>query len=367
LHVDSNGNLYAEPFQINFGGNLFTVYERDTSFTSVTISQPLTGLAYLSEVIGAARHDAAASADEYDRVRLEVAYRTAEAYLRVLSERATADVAHRSVTDIQSELDLALKLRAADQYTDIDVLRFRAAKAAADRGALRADSSRDVALASLVVQLGLPEGTAIDVSDDLPPSPPALAMTLDQAQQRALSARPELRAAREKVAAADAQRRAAKAPYFPDIRAVGVWEHVTGSVFQPANAELIGLRLSWNVWDWGATHEQVLEAEAAQTKATLGAQAEVEKVKLDVRKRWIEAKTAFDSLVAAETQQKAAEEAHRLQKVRFEAAAATTTDVLDAETDAARARLAFALARYDYYLATVALARAVGDLPSPSL
>ena len=85
-----------------------------------------------------------------------------------------------------------------------------------------------------------------------------------------------------------------------------------------------------------------------------------------MRRRWLAAKTAYDSLAAAQAGQQAAEEAYRLQKVKFEAAASTTTDVLDAETDVARARLSFALARYDYYLALVGLARAIGDVPDPT-
>ncbi len=59
------------------------------------------------------------------------------------------------------------------------------------------------------------------------------------------------------------------------------------------------------------------------------------------------------------------EEAYRLQKEKLDNAAATTTDVLDAETDGARALLALATARYDYYLVLVGLARSVRDLPKP--
>ena len=84
-----------------------------------------------------------------------------------------------------------------------------------------------------------------------------------------------------------------------------------------------------------------------------------------MRERWLDAKVKYDSLAVAAVQQQAAEEAYRLQKVKLDNAAATTTDVIDAETDVARARLALADARYDYYLALVGLARAVGDLPNP--
>jgi outer membrane protein len=144
-----------------------------------------------------------------------------------------------------------------------------------------------------------------------------------------------------------------------------VWQHLTGvQPFQPEDEEYVGLQLSWNVWNWGATHAAVVDAEHAQARAQIGVRATADHVKLDVRKRFIAAQTAFDSLAAAAAQQRAAEEAYRLQQVRFDAAAATTTDVLDAENEVARARLGSTVARYDYYHALVALARAIGDVPS---
>ena len=367
LHADFMGNYYKDAFGIQFGPTVFPVYQQRTTVTSVSISQPLTGLAYLSELAGEADHDASAAHDEYDRTRLDVAYRTADAYVHVLEAAASADVAHRTIADIASGLARAEQLRAADTYTDIDVLRFKSAKAAAEQAALRADTARDAALATLVVELGLRDGTPVEVVDDLPATPPALALALDKAQARGLSTRPELAAAREKVAAADNKRKLAYAPYVPDIRAVGEWQHTTGQPLAPGDAELLGIRLSWDVWDWGSTQSGVREAEHAKARAQIGAEAMVEQVKLEVRKKWLDAKTAFDSLASASTQQQTAEEAFRLQQVRFEAGASTTTDVLDAETDVAKARLAASVARYEYFVAMIGLARAIGDLPGTSL
>jgi outer membrane protein TolC len=365
LHVDFAGNRYREPYKLMFGPDLFTLHEATTTTTGVTLTQPLTGLAYLSELVGAAEHETAAQRDDYDRTRLDTAYRAAESYIRLLEARAGAGVAHQTVADIQASLDRAVQLRKAETYTDIDVLRFRTAKASADQTALRADTTVQTATATLVVHLGLPDGSVVDVADDLPPTPPPIALALEQAQGRAMQTRPELRAARQRLAAADDNRRAAKAPYFPDIRAIASWEHQTGTQpFLPKDEELVGVRFSWNVWDWGATHHAVVEAEHAKQRASITASSVAEQVRVDVRRRWLDAKTAFDSIAVAQAQQQTAEEAYRLQKIRFEASAATTTDVLDAETDVARARLGFAIARYDYYLALFALARSVGDLPT---
>ncbi len=365
LHVDAVGSIYYEPYSLAFGSlGTFVLHDRVTSFTTVTISQPLTGLAYLSELVGQSEHDAAAKREDYGKVRLDIAYRTADAYIRVLEARAIAAVAKQNVADIQSGLDRATQLRQADVYTDIDVLRFRSAKAAADQQVFKTDTASDKAVASFVLQLGLPDGSPVDIADDLPATPPGLAMDVAASQQRALATRPELRAARERLASAKSARDSAHWLYFPDLRAVGVYEHASGTQpFAPANEEYIGLRLSWNVWDWGNVKQQVTEAEHAQTRAKLDESSLADQVRLEVRRRWLDAKTAFDSLDAAKTQADTAQEAYRLQKVRFDAAAATATDVLDAQNDVAKARLAFALARYDYYLALVGLARAVGDVP----
>ncbi|MEO8843851.1 MAG: TolC family protein [Kofleriaceae bacterium] len=367
LNVNASVNRWRDAYAVDFPGlGSFTLHENVTTATTVAVSQPLTGLAYLSELVDATEHDAKATRKAFDRARLDTAYHTADAYLRVLEARAGATVAHQSVDDIQAGLDLANKLRAADTYTDIDVLRFKSAKAAADQTAMRADTSAQTSLAALTVQLGLPDGSPIEITDDLPPAAPALAMSLQQAQDRAMTARPELAAAREKIASANNQRVAAREKYLPDVRGVAVWLHNTGvQPFSPEDEEFIGLTASWNVWDWGATHDAVLEAERAQNRATITANATGEQVKLDVRRHWLEAKTQFDSLAVAQQEQQTAEEAYRLEKVKFDNAAATTTDVLDAETDVARARLGIATARYDYYLALVALARSVGDLPDP--
>nr|HEX4317751.1 TolC family protein [Kofleriaceae bacterium] len=367
VHAEFEFHYYKDPYSLAFGSlGTFTLYEQRTTTTVVSVTQPLTGLAYLSELVGASEHGVNAAKADYDKTRLEVAYKTAEAYVKVLEARAAADVAHASVNDIASELDRAEKLRAADTYTDIDVLRFKSAKAAADQAANRADASAQSTLAALVVQLGMHDGDVVDVADDLPSPAPALAVTVDGAQQRAISARPELRAAAERIAAADNTRTSTRETYVPDVRAVGEWIHLTGTQpFQPGDAYFLGVTASWNVFDWGATHAKVVAAEHEQEAASIAASSLAEHVRLDVRTHWLDATADYANLASAQTQVQTAEEAMRLQRVRFDAGAATVTDVLDAQTDVARGRLQAANARYDYYLGLVALARAMGDLPKP--
>jgi outer membrane protein len=366
LNVNASANRWREPYSLPFGGMTFTLHEDFTTTTVVSLNQPLTGLAYLTELVDASQHETNATRDDYEKTRLDVAYKTADAYLRVLRTKAAATVAHQSVNDIASELQQATQLRQAETYTDIDVLRLKSAKAAADQTALRADASIETAFAALIVELGLPDGTALEVDDDLPAQPPALAMTLQQAQARALSTRPDLLGAREHLAAAKNARTAAGEKLLPDIRAVAAWQHFTGvQPFQPLDEEYVGLTAQWNVWDWGSTYRGYEQAKHDVARAQVAVDSLPETLKAQVRGRWLDAKVKYDSLAVAQVQLQTAEEAYRLQKVKLDNAAATSTDVIDAETDVARARLSAADARFDYYLALVTLARSIGDLPNP--
>lgn len=365
LNLNAQANEYTEPFSVLFGGMPFVIHAQGTTVTNVSVVQPITGYAYLSELVGAASHDSAAAAYDYDKTRLDVAFSTADAYIRALEARASAEVSARLVSDIDADLKNAQTLRAADTLTNVDVLRLQSAKAAAEQTAQHSDTSQTSSLAKLVVTIGLRDGDAIEIADDLPPQPPPLAMSLDQSIARAISTRPELRAVKERLAATRNYATAAWEHYVPSINAVADWQHTTGlEPFQPANEEYIGLQVQWKVWDWGAIRDEYKVAKADERIVATELENLANHVRLEVRTEWLEAQSRFKNLTAAQTQLETAEEAYRLQKVKFENNAATTTDIRDAESDVARARLQSALARYDYYLSLIALARGVGDIPN---
>ena len=109
------------------------------------------------------------------------------------------------------------------------------------------------------------------------------------------------------------------------------------------------------------------EAEAHANQAAIGARTLHDQIVFDARRRLLEARTAYETIAVAQSSLQAAEEAYRIQSVRYAAGAATTTDLISAEAEASRARSGHAQARYDYYLAQAGLARAVGRLPSLEL
>jgi outer membrane protein len=378
IHADANILYWDKPLTVAFvpmnmmgmTGMMvpaLTVRDKVTAQATVSLAQPISGLIVINRLVALEKNGAAAARADQQTARLDTAQRAAEAYLRLLQARALAEVAQKSVAQVQAQLDRAQILEKGGALGPVDVLRLTSARDQARQGALRARTGVDVAAAALVLSLDLPAGTAIEAVDDLPDPPPAVTWREPEVAAAAASQRPEIIAARERTEQAEAGRGVAKSQLLPNILGVATYQRTEGQSFQPKNAWFLGGTLSWDVWDWGKNWSGVKEATARAGQAAEAERGLREQVAFDSTRRLLEARTTFETLGAARSALQAAEEAYRIQSVRYNAGAATTTDVLDAETDVSRARSGYAQARYDYYLAQAALARAVGRFPSPAL
>jgi outer membrane protein len=365
LSVAGNVNYWDKALEFPVApGQALTIRDRLTATGSVTATQPISGLIVLSTLVGLEQEGVQVARAELDRSRLDVAYRAGEAYLRALQADAAASVATKSVAQFDAQLARARAMNEEGALGQVDVLRIEAATQEARQAALRADAGATTARRALALALGLDGRARVDIADDFPATPPAVRWSEDEAVRRALAARPELASARARVAQARLGRRAAKADYYPNVLAIATYQHNEGmGTLQPEDAWFVGATASWEIWNWGRVGSAVNAADHTARQAELAAGAAVDQVEFDVRRRWVDAGTAHATLEVAASGLRAAEEAYRIQSVRFHEGAATTTDVLDAETGVARARTASSVARYEYFISLVALARSIGEQP----
>jgi outer membrane protein len=341
-----------------------TVRERLTTATSATALLPLSSQIVIGNLIAVEREGLRASEHDHDARRLEVAANVARAYLGVLLARATSEIAGSRTALVEAQLARARILREGGVLGQVDVMRLEAALAAARRTAITAASDADSALDLLILTIGLPEGVSLELVDDLPARATRPPMTADEAVRQASQRRPELRAARARADQARAGADVEKANLLPNLVALGTVQHNTGNgPFQPENAWFVGLRLSWNVWDWGSTWQGYKSASYQADQADLAADRASDGLRVEVRRTARQARAAWDALEVAEVGLAAAEEAFRIQEARFSEGATTTTELLAAETEVSQARIGFATARHAYFLELAALARATGQLP----
>lgn len=376
LRAEANILYWDKPLEVSFGSAAggtgmpakLTIRDQTTSQVSLILAQPISGLFVLNQLVSLERNALDAARADEARAKLDTAQRASEAFVRSLQARALLGVAEQSVKQVEAQLARSKILEKGGALGTVDVLRLTSARDSARQSLLRARTGVDIAEGALVLALGLPSGTRLEIVDEFPDPPTPLVIDETSAKKMASAERPELVAARERAAQAQAGRSVAKAQLLPNINGLLTYQHAEGQgTFQPKNAWFVGATLAWDIWDWGKNWSGVKEAEARSNQAAIGSNALLDQILFEAERRVREARTAFDTIAVAKSALQAAEEAYRIQSVRYAEGAANTTDLLDAETDVSRARSGYTQARYDYYLSQAGLARAVGQLPTARL
>lgn len=339
-----------------------TVRDAFTWTAGATLSQPLTGL-----LGGLERHKASAlgvdvAQLEREIARRDVTFRVAEQYLRLLEAKRLVQVASASVTALEAQKHKAESLVENGVVGKNELLRAELALSNARQREIRARANVTMAQGRLQTTLGLPPGTTIDAAPvvvDVPPreaAPPAV-----ESAEAASARRLEVRVFDTRIEQADTSVRAARDRLLPQISAVGNYEHVEGSAFQQKNAAYVGVVGSWDVWDWGATLSSKHEAEARREQAKLARVRIEEEARLEARQAAVDVRVAREALEVARTAVAQAEENYRIVSRRFEEAAGTAFDVVDAEALLTEARAQVETATYGWKIAELGLERATGE------
>jgi outer membrane protein TolC len=195
---------------------------------------------------------------------------------------------------------------------------------------------------------------------------PLAADSLRTLQAEALAQRPERDALQARIAAAQARLGAEKAGYFPQFSLIGGWDRArpNGRIVPPEDrweeSWDAGVQLNWALFDGGRIGGAA--ARAAGTARALSAQLEDfdAQVRLQVAARGRELATARAAVTVAERSVESAEENMLVSRSLYDEGALTSSDLLDAETNLLRARLARTQALARHRLAEAALLHAIG-------
>lgn len=360
LHVDANATQWNSPFTIALGpGQNFTVRNAFTWTASVSVIQPLTPLWGIYDQYKV--QDLGVDVAEVQRgvTRREIAFQVAQAYYRLL-ENSLAEVARTSVTQLEAQQREAQSLFDNGVIGKNDLLRAALALASARQREIQMRGAVILARGQLATVMGQPPGTALE-AEPFTGEPPALdEPSVAAAEERAAAQRLEVRALDVRIEQADHSVAAAKKKLIPQVDAIGNYTHFEGSQFQQKDAAYVGLFATWDVWDWGTTTSGIASASAQLDQARIARKKLDDQVRLEAREAFVNADTAREGLGVARTAVSQAEENFRIVTRKFEAAAATSFDVVDAEALVTQARGQVETALYNLLIARAALARATG-------
>ena len=328
--------------------------------STTTLSQPITQYFKTRAGVDVSRADAAGARSDMRRAENEVAFKVKEVYYSILAterRRNAVDAQIRAaelrITETRNAVDtgVALEVKATE-------VRAQIAQARYVLGQLQ-DAVADMKL-ELADYCGIPVDTELELARPdgaQDPSPDT-----ESAVGLALAHNPEIETAAHQLEKARAAVRAARAEYIPDISAFAQEIYQDGAPFLSRNNGVVGLHMTWTVFEFGKRRGQVSarQAEVAQAEENLAhlqnqVRIEVEKAVRKLNRAETEIASARE-LLATNT------EARRLASDQVEAGTANRSVFLESEASVFSAQADVLRAEYDRSVAAADVARITGNL-----
>ena len=290
------------------------------------------------------------------------------AYYEWVRAKLQVLIAQRQLAQVQATLNQEKALLEVQRISRADFLRIESQEAQAEQTLDQLAMLAQLREEQLRLLIGAGDGEQLAVGEDIRAelAVPA-AGSLDEMMRRAQERRLDFRVLDVGIAAKDKQRQAEKANGYPRLSASATVDDARPNprVFPQSDEFKLtwqaGISLSWQLGDTlnADTNTRRLVAETDQLRA------DRESLYRGTRIEVLSALQAVQLAVhALQTSQKglaAAEEGYRVRKELLAAERATAVELVDAETDLTRARIAALNARVDLRVALAQLTHAIGD------
>jgi outer membrane protein len=337
----------------SFVGPFTTVDARVSATQSVFDFSSIRRMQAARAGIGAARSDAENTGEL-------VAAQVARAYLSAIRAEADVEAAQANITLSKAVLTQAENQKAAGTGTGIEITRARVQLTNDQQRLLVAQNARRSAHLQLMRAIGLKLDTELELSDKLA-YVPVDATTVEAASAAAMKERPDLKAQQDREANARLSANAVKLERLPTLGAFGDYGVLGSGLNNSLPTRTVGISLKVPIWDGGRKDARRVEA-ASQYRAEKTRTTDLkQQIELDVRLALDGLRSAQDQVnVAKEGLELAQSELTQAQR-RYEAGITNSLEVTDAQTRLERARDNQTAALYNYNLARIDLAQAMGS------
>jgi len=306
----------------------------------------------------------------FNDVHRKLIFQVQQAYYRLLNASAQDTAARASLANAEAVQQAAEERLSNGLATLPDVLEARSATAQSQFDLQTVLGAEETARGDLATVLGASAATMIHVEplSELP-TPETVGETVERAMYRALDQRPDLQADVAGIRVAEAQRKEARAAYYPSLN---VRTNPTGqslylqqqTLRQGHTADLTGglaLSLNWTVFDGGARRSRLMQAEAGIRGAEAQVSAARDSIEDEVWTAYSNLNTAFRQRAAATALLDSATQSYAAALESYNYGVRNLLDVTAAQKVLAQARSADILARTQVLTTLADLAFRSGD------
>ena len=374
---DAIGNRLLKSMDFPFNAGVFGTYPgigpipaTDTSVSvptgfsgtvTATIAQPIIQQYRIGLNLEAVRLDQAVAQEDLRKDRQRVVAEVKSSYYKVSATEAGVSALQDLVRAIEDVDGLTGRYLAEGRVLRSEALEVKARLARERQRLSSSESELATEHEHLNQLLGRDIHTPFRVTDPSQVVASRAAVPLEEARQRAVENRPEIRKIALQIDQAENARRIANSQWIPDLTLLGTYAKNFNYQVLPKEVMTVGLWLSWEPWDWGRRGHEAHEQKVAADKARQGRQETQEKVEVEVGQRWRGVKDAAARLEAAHLSEEAAKAYLDDLRNKYREDATLLNDVLEAQARLSAARHDFTDALAGYWSATAELERTIGD------
>lgn len=326
--------------------------------TQLQLTQKIWDFGKTGALVDEAKANATVSQEEVDRVKNLVVLNVKTAYYGLLGAQRLVKVTEASLA--RSELNL----RSARGFFEVgtkpksDVTKAEVEVAQARVNLIRTRNAVKIAETTLNNALGLSTDLTFQVQDIL--SFEGAKFDLNQLREEAFRNRPELRQARARVVAADAQVRGARSAYYPDLNGVGSVSRTSDDYPPQDDNWSLSVTLTWNLFQGFLTRARLRETRANLEATRRNFDTLELQVRLEVEQAWLGMNEAEERIAATAKSVESAEENLRLAQGRYDAGVGTILELTDAQVALTQAQVDQVQALFDHKTARARLDNALG-------
>ena len=290
----------------------------------------------------------------FNNVHRKLIYQVQQAYYRLLNASSQESAARASLANALAVQQAAEERLKQGLTTLPDVLEARSATAQAEYDLQGVLGAEQISRGDLATVLGVSATTMMRVEPlSAVPTPETIGETVDQVIDRALNQRPDLQAEVANIREAKAQRKEARAAFYPTV---GVKANLAAQSLYLAQQQLpwahtsdltggVALSLSWTVFDGRQRKNRLFQAETHIRQAEAQVNASRDQVEDEVWTAYSNLNTAFRQRQAATALLNAATQSYTAALESYNYGVRNLLDVTAAQEVLARARSADIVAR----------------------
>lgn len=272
-----------------------------------------------------------------------------EQYLHLLKEK---------LKDTKQFLDNGL-------VTQNDLLKLQVEVSNVELKLIDAENGKEIARAVLNQRIGLPLNRPTDIITDYMIDT-TLQFSYDELLNEALINRVEIKSVDYMIEAGQEYVSAANSGWWPKVYAVGsyIFQNINTETLSLGNREIrfwtIGFSLSWDLWDWNYTSSKSSQATQLVLQGKEKRELLKEQIEIEVYNNYLSLISAKQKIRISNFAVESATENYRLTEDKYNNQFATSTELIDAQTDLINAKQQLSTSIADYNLAVTKLEMSAG-------